>query len=203
MSPARLVLSPIETSMSIAVSAVVRPAFCLRLLLACLACASCGMALMLAASAQPAFFLSGPGAACASGGACYQAAGAGALAAAAAGLVFAALFLRATGQRGNAIRIDISDVGQIRLAVYLSVAVSQRRSGKRISTATASNPDAGVAMILMAGSTLWPGFLLLQLCQENGQVTSLPVWPGSVAGGAFRPLSVACRAIAARSIGFE
>jgi toxin CptA len=190
--------------MSIAVSAVVRPAFCLRLLLAALACASFGVGLALAVSADPGFYSSGLGlsAPCAAGGACYQLPGAGALASAAAGLVFLLLFLQARGRDRNAISIDISDVGHIRVAVYLSVASQRRKQGSGLPVAH-SNAEPGVRMVLMAGSTLWPGFLLLQLCQENGRVTRLPVWPGSVADGAFRPLSVACRAIAARNIGFE
>lgn len=79
-------------------------------------------------------------------------------------------------------RIDISGGGQIRVAVYHVM----RGAGE-------------VRVVrLLAGSTLWPGLLLLRLGDADGLVTTLAVWPGSVAGEAFRPLAVACRAIAAR-----
>jgi toxin CptA len=51
----------------------------------------------------------------------------------------------------------------------------------------------------MPGSTLWPGLLLLHLRAEDGVMVVLPVLPDSVSAGLFRPLSVACRTIAARS----
>lgn len=85
----------------------------------------------------------------------------------------------------NRHRIDISGVGQIRVTVYHDV----RGAG-----------DARVVRLL-AGSTLWPGLLLLRLGDAGGVVTTLAVWPGAVAGEAFRPLAVACRAIAARPPG--
>ncbi|MDC8758444.1 flagellar hook-length control protein [Janthinobacterium fluminis] len=74
-------------------------------------------------------------------------------------------------------RLDISGVGQIRLTVY------QGRTG---------------AATLLPGSTLWPGLLLLRLRCEDGATRSLPLWPGTVGGAAFRPLAVACRLIAVR-----
>jgi toxin CptA len=80
--------------------------------------------------------------------------------------------------------LDISPVGRIRVTVYQSM-------------------DSGGSAELMAGSTLWPGFLLLRLRGADGRTTTLLVWSGDVAEGAFRPLAVACRAIAARGTGFE
>lgn len=80
------------------------------------------------------------------------------------------------------LRIDISGVGQIRLTVYQSMGGAEGALGAR----------------LLPGSTLWPGLLLLRLRCDDGAVLSLLLWPGNVAGAAFRPLAVACRLIAAR-----
>ena len=86
----------------------------------------------------------------------------------------------------NSHRIDISGVGQIRLTVYQVM------------------PEGGVCadgilVTLMAGSTLWPDLLLLHLRAGDGAVVVLPVLPDSVGAELFRPLSVACRTIAARN----
>ena len=82
-------------------------------------------------------------------------------------------------------RIDISGVGQIRLTVYQLMPGGVRADGTVVT--------------LMAGSTLWPGLLLLLLSTEDGAMVVLPVLFDSVGAGLFRPLSVACRTIAARS----
>ncbi|HAT31836.1 MAG TPA: hypothetical protein DCW29_13565 [Janthinobacterium sp.] len=106
---------------------------------------------------------------------------AGACASAGAG-VFCLLF---APENRKARRIDISGVGQIRLTVY------QHMDGVDAN-------GEGFAVSLMAGSTLWPGLLLLRLRREDGvdgADVALALWPG---GAAFRPLAVACRAIAAR-----
>jgi toxin CptA len=86
----------------------------------------------------------------------------------------------------NPHRIDISGVGQIRLTVY------------QLMPAGGVCAD-GTLVTLTAGSTLWPGLLLLHLRAEDGAVVVLPVLPDSVGAGLFRPLSVACRTIAARN----
>ena len=149
--------------MSIAVSAIVRPSVCLRLL-------SAGMAACALAA--------GAALAAGSGGA-FLAPLAGAGASALAGLVC----LLFPCQNRNPRRIDISGVGQIRAAVYLDV----------------HGADAGAAgASLLAGSTLWPDLLLLRLRHGDGGVLVLVLWRGNVSAGAFRPLAVACRAIAAR-----
>jgi toxin CptA len=88
----------------------------------------------------------------------------------------------------NSHRIDISGVGQIRLTVY------------QLMPAGGVCAD-GILVTLTAGSTLWPGLLLLHLCAEDGDVVVLPILPDSVGAGLFRPLSVACRTIAARNDG--
>lgn len=103
----------------------------------------------------------------------------GAAASALAGLLFLFSLLKNSTPR----RIDISGVGQIRLTVYHS-------GGLPMAPA--------VVVHLMAASTLWPGWLMLLLRGADGRTAALAVWPDSVAGAAFRPLALACRAIAAR-----
>lgn len=152
--------------MSIAVSAVVRPSACLRLLLAGLAAGAAACAVPLLAD-PGAFRLAVPGA--------------GASAAA------AVLALRALRGNVNPRRVDISGVGQIRVTVYQGIGLAGPAETVR----------------LLAGSTLWPGLLLLRLGGADGRVAALPIGPGSVAGPAFRPLAVACRALAARAGGWE
>lgn len=72
-------------------------------------------------------------------------------------------------------RLDISGVGQMRLAVY------QHNDG---------------ALRLLAGSTLWPRLLLLRLCDAAGKVWLVAVLPDSVAAADWRALALACRAVA-------
>jgi toxin CptA len=98
-------------------------------------------------------------------------------------------------RNGKGYRIDISDHGRIRLAVYLN-----------------PSPCAGVPALppelpaiwqpatLQAGAVLWPWLLVLPLRLADGKVVRLLILPDSVAPGAFRPLSVACRACAARDL---
>lgn len=88
----------------------------------------------------------------------------------------------------NPHRIDISGVGQIRLTVYQLMPGGGVCAGGMPTLVT-----------LTAGSTLWPGLLLLHLRAEDGAVVVLPVLPDSVGAGLFRPLSVGCRTIAARN----
>lgn len=90
-------------------------------------------------------------------------------------------------------RIDISPVGQIRLTVY-----QQTGTGAPMPA-----PPAPVAppLTLLAGSTLWPGWLFLRLGRDGGPASEVLVAPGCVAGAAFRPLALACRAVAARGGG--
>lgn len=77
-------------------------------------------------------------------------------------------------------RLDISAVGHIRLTVY-----------QQTGAVSAAEP-----VVLLAGSTLWPGLLLLRLRHADGRVTTLTVVPGAE----LRGLVVACRAIAARGV---
>jgi toxin CptA len=89
-------------------------------------------------------------------------------------------------RRGGATvrQFDISGVGQPRLTVYQQTGAD----------------DAGAAPLhLMAGSTLWPGLLLLRLGRAGEPPLSLCILPDSVAAGSFRAVALACRALAARS----
>jgi toxin CptA len=92
--------------------------------------------------------------------------------------------LRCALRRTKTHRLDISGIGQMRLAVYLHTA-----------------PHAAAAAVeLQAGSTCWRWLLLLRLRHEDGAVTVLAVLPDSVAPGRFRPLVLACRACAAKKL---
>jgi toxin CptA len=91
--------------------------------------------------------------------------------------------------KSNALRIDISGVGQIWLTVYQCMGAA---SPARPATGT------GEAVRLMAGSTLWPHLLLLRFGTADGKVIVVPVLPDSIAPPLFLALAVACRAIAAR-----
>jgi hypothetical protein len=90
-------------------------------------------------------------------------------------------------------RIDISPVGQIRLTVY------QQTGAAVPAPATITVSPAPLA--LLTGSTLWPGVLFLRLGGVDGAVEQVLVVPGCVAGPAYRPLALACRAVAARASG--
>ncbi|CDG82263.1 hypothetical protein [Janthinobacterium agaricidamnosum] len=151
--------------MSIAVSAVVRPSVCLRLLQACFAVGGLAAGAVLAAGGD-AHAWRWPGAA-----------------ASIAGGGFLLFFLR---QHIKPQRLDISGVGSMRLAVYLE-----------------AGGDDGRTVELQAGSTLWPGLLLLRLRGEAGRIGVLPVWPGQACCTDFRGLAVACRAIAGRGADIE
>jgi hypothetical protein len=98
-------------------------------------------------------------------------------------------------------RIDISPVGQIRLTVYQQRGQVVATSACTPQPAAAAVPVAQAPLVLLAGSTLWPRLLLLRLGTVDGPVRELLVLPGCVAGPAFRPLALACRAVAARASG--
>lgn len=90
-------------------------------------------------------------------------------------------------RNGKGCRIDISDNGTVRVAVYLKHSL----------------PAAAPALVqaaLLPGAVLWPWLLILPLRLADGPVVRLLVLPDSVAPGAFRSLSVACRACAARDL---
>jgi toxin CptA len=87
-------------------------------------------------------------------------------------------------RNGKGFRIDISDNGAIRVAVYLNHGL-----------------DAAMQPAwLQPGAVLWPWLLVLPLRLADGRTLRLLVLHDSVAPGAFRPLSVACRACAARDL---
>ena len=163
--------------MSIAVSLLIRAPICLRWLQAVL-----GVAALLAA-----WPLSG---------AWRSASGPGVLVGAYAlgwpGAVLSALgggfLLLALRWRRKPHRLDISPVGQLRLAVYLEHGGAPSGAG----------PLVPPVLHLLPGSTLWPSLLVLCLADAAGRRTQVLAQRGS-ACAAFRPLAVACRAIAARS----
>ena len=166
--------------MSIAVAAVIRTPVCLRLLQALL-----GLGALLAAwplsGAWRMAAVPGPGQLV--GG--YALGGSGALLSAAGGVFLLALLRR----RRKPQALDISPVGQLRLAVYLEHGAAP---------ATGAGAVAASGLRLLPGSTLWPSLLVLCLADAVGRRTQVLVQRGGSCA-AFRPLAVACRAIAARN----
>ena len=169
--------------MSIAVAAVIRTPVCLRLLQAVL-----GSCALLAAwplsGTWPVAGLSdaGTGPGHLVGG--YALGWSGALLSATGGVFLLALPRR----RRKPQTLDISPVGQLRLAVYLEHGGAPSSAG----------PLVPPVLRLLPGSTLWPSLLVLCLADAAGRRTQVLAQRGS-ACAAFRPLAVACRAIAARS----
>ena len=169
--------------MSIAVAAVIRTPVCLRLLQALLALCALLAAWPLSGAWHVAA-LSGSGLGPAQLVGCYALGWSGALSSAAGGVFLLAL-LR---QRRKPQVLDISPVGQLRLAVYLEHGGAPSSAG----------PLVPPVLRLLPGSTLWPSLLVLCLADVAGRRTQVLAQRGS-ACAAFRPLAVACRAIAARS----
>ena len=166
--------------MLIAVAAVIRTPVCLRLLQALL-----GLGALLAAwplsGAWREAAVSGPGQLV--GGDALG--GSGALLSAAGGVFLLALLRR----RRKPQALDISPVGQLRLAVYLEHGTAPT---------TGAGAVAASGLRLLPGSTLWPSLLVLCLADAAGRRTQVLVQRGGSCV-AFRPLAVACRAIAARN----
>ena len=85
-------------------------------------------------------------------------------------------------------RVDISGLGEIRLTVQHSIGTTRQ-----------SWTAAPQTVRLVAGSTVWPGLLLLSLRQdEHGALSVLAILPDSVPPDQFRKLAVAIVAIARR-----
>ena len=169
--------------MSIAVAAVIRTPVCLRLLQAAL-----GLCALLAAwplsGAWRVAAVSGPGPGQMVGA--YALGWSGALLSAAGGVFLLALLRR----RRKPHTLDISPVGQLRLAVYLEHGGAPGMD--------ASGVAVPPGLRLLPGSTLWPSLLVLCLADAAGRRTQVLVQRGGSCA-AFRPLAVACRAIAARN----
>ncbi|NVI83459.1 hypothetical protein [Janthinobacterium sp. BJB401] len=166
--------------MSIAVAAVIRTPVCLRLLQAVL-----GLCALLAAWPLSGVWRSLPVPGQLVGG---YALGLFAALLSAAGGVFLLALLR---WRRKPQALDISPVGQLRLAVYLE-------HGGVPGSGAAGVIEAAPGLRLLPGSTLWPSLLVLCLADAAGRRTEVLVQRGGSCA-AFRPLAVACRAIAARN----
>ncbi|MGK5063566.1 hypothetical protein [Janthinobacterium sp. LB3P112] len=169
-------------------AAVIRTPVCLRLLQAVL-----GLCALLAgwplSGAWRAAALSGPGQLV--GG--YALGWSGALLSAAGGVFLLALLRR----RRKPQTLDISPVGQLRLAVYLEHGAAPGIAAAGVAQPAGPGPVVVPALRLLPGSTLWPSLLVLCLADAAGRRTDVLVQRGSCC--AFRPLAVACRAIAARN----
>jgi toxin CptA len=97
-------------------------------------------------------------------------------------------FNRSTTNR-KSLHIDISGIGQIRLAEHNELAAVLAGSANQ-------TPAFGEVLQLQADSTLWSFLLLLRLQSADQKVKILPILPDSVGADNFRALSVACRWIA-------
>lgn len=136
--------------MSIAVSVIVRPSRCLRIAHACLCCCVMTSAAVCPGVVAPSLCL-----------------------------LAGALAWLCGRPPAIARQLDISGVGQVRLAVY------QHNDG---------------ALRLLGGSTLWPRLLLLRLCDAAGKVQVVAVLPDAVAAAEWRALALACHAVARTEI---
>lgn len=178
--------------MSIAVAAVIRTPVCLRLLQAVL-----GSCALLAAwplsGTWPVAGLSdaGTGPGHLVGG--YALGWSGALLSATGGVFLLALLRR----RRKPQTLDISPVGQLRLAVYLEHGGAPEMDASEMPEPAVAVSPAVPGLRLLPGSTLWPSLLVLCLADAAGRRTQVLVQRGGSCA-AFRPLAVACRAIAAR-----
>lgn len=88
-------------------------------------------------------------------------------------------------------QIDISGTGELRVTVQQSV-----RSGRRFATAAtvpdpAFSPPAPAPSVLLPGSVLWPGLIVLRLGAGHGPARVVPVWRDGVDGNTWRALTVA------------
>jgi hypothetical protein len=98
-----------------------------------------------------------------------------------------------TVRNQNALHIDISGVGQLRLTrADASIGSCQEKNWPHVKR-------HGEVVRLLKDSTIWPHLLLLRLQTDSGKITVIPVLPDSVSRDAFRALSVACRWIAAHN----
>lgn len=89
----------------------------------------------------------------------------------------------------KSLHIDISGIGQIRLAEHNELAAVLAGGAKQ-------SPVFGEVLQLHASTTLWPFLLLLRLQSTDQKVKTLPILPDCVGANNFRALSVACRWIA-------
>ena len=177
--------------MSIAVAAVIRTPVCLRLLQAAL-----GLCALLAAwplsGAWRVAAVSGPGPGQMVGA--YALGWSGALLSAAGGVFLLALLRR----RRKPHTLDISPVGQLRLAVFLEHGGAPGVDASAVAGPAGAGSQVPPGLRLLPGSTLWPSLLVLCLADAVGRRTQVLVQRGGSCA-AFRPLAVACRGIAARN----
>lgn len=172
--------------MSIAVAAVIRTPVCLRLLQAvlglCAVLAAWPLSGAWRAAAVPGQLVGG-----------YALGWPAALLSAAGGVFLLALLCR----RRKPQALDISPVGQLRLAVYLEHGGAPEMDASEMPEPAVAVSPAVPGLRLLPGSTLWPSLLVLCLADAAGRRTQVLVQRGGSCA-AFRPLAVACRAIAAR-----
>ncbi|KAB8045299.1 hypothetical protein [Janthinobacterium aquaticum] len=116
-----------------------------------------------------------------------------AVASAAGGLLLLVICCRPA----TACRLDISPVGQVRLAVYLD-STARDSAAPAAVPASIALPSQSSLCRLLPGTTLWPALLVLRLMDGQGRRCSVLVQRGAYGCPAFRALAVACRVLAAR-----
>lgn len=95
-----------------------------------------------------------------------------------------------TARTRKTFRIDISDIGQIRLMEYIGSGEFPFRADGAKSNIVSLMPD----------STIWPHMLLLRLRGEDDQINIVPILRDCMDENAFQSLSVACRWVAAQGL---
>lgn len=92
-------------------------------------------------------------------------------------------------------RLDISGTGQILLTHTRSSAAASH------SQASGASVNGGSEVVhLLENATLWPTFMLLRLQAPSGRVTVLPVLPDCLDRNAFCAVLVACRWLATQTL---
>jgi hypothetical protein len=99
-----------------------------------------------------------------------------------------ALLIRSVKSRKSH-HIDISGIGQIRLAEHNELAAAILDNAQH-------SANTGKVFRLTADSTIWPWLLLLRLRSDDQHIKILLILPDCVGAHSFRALSVACRWIA-------
>ena len=88
-------------------------------------------------------------------------------------------------------RIDISNAGQIRIAL------PESSDAKNVMP---QNSESDIQFFLLPTSTIWATMLVLNLRSNDGKAITLMMLSDSLSQESFRTLSVACRWIAGRGI---
>lgn len=90
--------------------------------------------------------------------------------------------------------IDISGIGQIRLKEDTGIGDLKRQREKQ------ETENSIQVVQLLGNSTIWPYLLLLRMRAEDRRIRTLVILPDCMESHTFRALKVACRWIAAHNV---